>query len=166
MMKKNISLILLLGVSVIAVAQKKGALDFSKNGAIEKDKAIAVKRDRKDKAFYYSKIESALMKAGYNISSSSVTGLTDVHGAKNYVESSQTREVNKADQVKEYKSFYLVEYHIGTEPKKGKNGYIFQISIFELGSGKMIATGSCTKSESYIKNNLEDLVAQFVQKLS
>lgn len=164
-MYKYTCLILFFLIANAAIGQKN-VLEVVKTGTVAKDKEIAVKKDRRDKYYNYQKIETALMKGGFSVASNAVVNLKDIHNAKNYVETKQSREINKFGQTNEYKSFYLVEYNIGKEPKRGPDKYSFRISLFELSTGKMLARGTCIGNEHFITKNLEQLIAEFVTKLA
>ena len=119
---------------------EKSAWKITKNTSIAKGKQVAVMKDKKDKNAYYSKVERALMVAGYSVISDKTNNAKD--------------------------TAYYIEYHIGTVPKRGKNDFEVQMSLMEQGSGKVIAIGEYIgHNKGAILTNLDPIISEFIAKV-
>ncbi|HRC15743.1 MAG TPA: hypothetical protein PLY25_08685 [Bacteroidia bacterium] len=132
---KNVVVFLLFFVSSHITFAQSGAFDFAKSENLDKTKTIGVRKERKDKYGYNSLIERWLLKTGYSVGS-------------------------------DFTSFYAVEYLVGPQPvRRGADDFTFRIKVYEVTSGKLIASASIvSRSKNEILDNLDRYVSEFFNK--
>lgn len=129
-------------LALFSAGAQKIHLDFTKNTAIDKSKPVVIQKDKRDKYDYYQNVTHSFLKAGYNVVSGDLANPND-----------------KA-------SSYFIEYHIGVIPKKGADDFGFEMTLADGASGKILASGSCSGQKSAMVTAIDDLIRQFIEKLT